>query len=49
MEINMKVFIMGELENFLLHKFKNIKPLFVVMIKCDNVNEIVMFPKAKSC
>ena len=47
MKINMKVFIINELKNFLLYKFKNIKSLLIVIIKYNNINKIIMLSKAK--
>ena len=46
MKISVKVRIISDLKDFILYKLEDIKTLFVIVIKNNNINKIVIFTKA---
>ena len=46
MKINVKVRIISDLRDFILHKLENIKTLFIIVIMSDIIDKIVMLTKA---
>ena len=43
----MKVSVISDLEDFLLHGLRNVESSFADMVKGSQINEIVMLPKTK--
>ena len=45
-KIDVKVRIISDLKDFILHELENIKSLSIIVVKSDTIDKIVIFTKA---